>query len=104
MPRLALCILVLAACGHSAQRRAKAIAKDDGERVIAALESHENERGEYPPSLEALETTGVRKASMTYVRDGHAYTLVVGASAGRWGASCTRRAGESEWACRRWAK
>jgi hypothetical protein len=104
MPRLALFLLVLASCGHAAQRRAKAIAKDDGHRVVAALESHENARGEYPPSLDAIDTVGVRTASMTYVRDGKAYTLVVGASAGPWGASCTRRTGDTEWSCRRWRK
>ena len=105
MVRIALPIILASVafgCGHKQLREAKRIAHDDGQRVIAALESYENEHGEYPLGLEAVGMDGSRVASMTYVRDGHSFTLVVGASSTRAGASCTRKAGDQDWSCRRW--
>ncbi len=105
MDRLALALTIAflaAGCGHKQLREAKRIAHEDGQRVIGALESYENEHGEYPVSLSAVGMDGSRVASMNYVRDGHSYTLVVGSSSTRAVASCTRRSGEQDWTCRRW--
>ena len=93
---------LLVGCGHRELRRSKAIAAEDGQRVVGALESYQNEHGEYPLSLETLGLAGSRVASMVYVRDAEGFTLVVGASTKRYGASCTRHAGENDWDCRRW--
>lgn len=95
-------VLFAGGCGHAALRKSRAIANEDGQRIVAAIESHENAHGQYPPSLEAIDTGGARIMSMTYVRDGDGYTLVVGASHGRHGASCTHRARATAWDCRRW--
>ena len=105
MPRTTLPLLLAAltlGCGHKQLREAKRIADEDGQRVIGALESYENEHGEYPVSLQKIDMDGSRVASMTYVRDGHSYTLVVASSSSKAGASCTRQAGDNEWTCRRW--
>lgn len=89
-------------CGHKQLREARRIASEDGQRVIAALEAHQNEHGEYPVGLEKIGMDGSRVASMIYIRDGHSYTLVVASSSTRAGASCTRKAGEQDWTCQRW--
>jgi hypothetical protein len=109
MDRLALTVslvclssfALVAGCGHRELRRSRAIAHEDGQRVIAALESYNNEHGVYPPSLATLDLGGSRVASMLYVRDGDGFTLVVGASSTRHGASCTRHAGDTDWDCQR---